>query len=85
MMFVGNLRGHRNLQATGIYTRYPPTRPAEDFPDLTAYLSEHSKGRAQRLGIGAMTGRIHQRMMPPLVLMGLLLFRHLPPYIRLVH
>ncbi len=64
-MFVGNLRGHRNLQATGIYTRFPPTRPAQDFPDLTAYLSEHSKGRAERLGIGAMTGRIHQRMMPP--------------------
>ena len=65
MMFVGNLRGHRNLQATGIYTRFAPTRPAEDFLDLTAYLSEHSIVRAERLGIGAMTGRIHQRMMPP--------------------
>ena len=85
MMFVSNLRGHRNLETMGFYTRFPPTRPAVDFPDLTAYLSGHSKGRAEKLGLGALTRTIHQQMMPPLVLMGLLLSRHIPPYIRLVH
>ena len=51
IMLVSNLMGHRNIQTTMIYTRFLPTRLAEDFPDLTAYLSEHSKGRAERLGL----------------------------------
>jgi len=52
IMLVSNLMGHRNLETTMIYTKFLPSRLAEDFPDLTAYLSEHSKGRATRLGIG---------------------------------
>ncbi|MCH7497096.1 MAG: site-specific integrase [Candidatus Marinimicrobia bacterium] len=52
IMLVSNLMGHRNLETTMIYTRFLPSRLAEDFPDLTAYVSEHSKGRAERLGIG---------------------------------
>ena len=42
---------HRNLETTMICTKFLPSRLAEDFPDLTAYLSVHSKGRAERLGI----------------------------------
>ena len=51
IMLVSNLMGHRNLETTMIYTKFLPSRLAEDFPELTAYLSEHSKGRAEKLGI----------------------------------
>ena len=40
----------RNLKTTMIYTRFLPTRLAEDFPDLAAYLSEHSKGESGEIG-----------------------------------
>ena len=51
IMLVSNLMGHRNLETTMIYTRFLPSRLSEDFPGLTAYLSERSKGRAERLGM----------------------------------
>ena len=51
IMLVSNLMGHRNLETTMIYTKFLPSRLADDFPDLMAYLSEHSKGKAERLGI----------------------------------
>ncbi len=51
IMLVSNLMGHRNLETTMIYTKFLASRLAEDFPKLTAYLCEYSKGRAARLGL----------------------------------
>ncbi|MFB0516736.1 MAG: tyrosine-type recombinase/integrase [Candidatus Neomarinimicrobiota bacterium] len=51
IMLVSNLMGHRNIETTMIYTRFLSTRLVEDFPDLAAYVSEYSKGRAKLLGI----------------------------------
>ena len=51
ILLVSNLMGHRNLETTMIYTRFLPTRLSGDFPDLMAYMSEHSKGRAHMLGL----------------------------------
>ena len=49
---ISDLMGHCNLETTIIYTLHMPTRLAKNFPDLTAYMNEHPKGRAERLGIG---------------------------------